>query len=154
MHFLIRSFFKSLYFQKWCPIFDTSPLHQFSKLYNFLWVCWFLGKNLSNFVPSIENSTIRITIVQGISYWNISYELTLIDRNMQARISLKMVLKLWGLDILVSFSLTSFWKSNIGWPQKPPIERVQTSVKIWIFDDPFHKKGPFACQGVSNHQEQ
>ena len=32
-------------------IFDTSPLHQFSKFNNFLWVCWFLGKNLSNFVP-------------------------------------------------------------------------------------------------------
>ena len=29
-----------------------SPLTQFSKLNNFLWVCWFLGKNLSNFVPS------------------------------------------------------------------------------------------------------
>ena len=27
-----------------------SPLQQFSKLNNFLWVCWFLGKNLSNFV--------------------------------------------------------------------------------------------------------
>ena len=25
------------------------PLVQFSKLKNFLWVCWFLGKNLSNF---------------------------------------------------------------------------------------------------------
>ena len=44
------SIFKSLYFLKWCPIFDTSPLHQFSKFNNFLWVCWFLGKNLSSFV--------------------------------------------------------------------------------------------------------
>ena len=59
---------------------------------------------------------------------------------MQARICLKVFLKSWGLDILVSS--TSFWKSNIGWPQQPPIERVQISVKIWIFDDPFHKKGP------------
>ena len=31
--------------------FDTSPLHQFSKSNNFLWVCWFLCKNLSNFQP-------------------------------------------------------------------------------------------------------
>ena len=30
-----------------------SPLTQFSKSNNFLWVCWFLGKNLSNFVPSV-----------------------------------------------------------------------------------------------------
>ena len=50
-HFLITSIFKSLYFLKLCPIFDTSLLHQFSKFNNFLWVCWFLGKNLSNFVP-------------------------------------------------------------------------------------------------------
>ena len=27
------------------------PLHQFSKFNNFLWVGWFLGKKLSNFVP-------------------------------------------------------------------------------------------------------
>ena len=29
------------------------PLIQFSKFNNFLWVCWFLGKNLSNFVPPV-----------------------------------------------------------------------------------------------------
>ena len=29
--------------------FDTSPSHQFSKFNTFLWVCWFLNKNLSNF---------------------------------------------------------------------------------------------------------
>ena len=48
--FLITSIFKSLYFLKWRPIFDTFPLIQFN---NFLWVCWFLGKNLSNFVPPV-----------------------------------------------------------------------------------------------------
>ena len=32
-------------------LFDTSRLHQFSKFNNFLWVCWILGKNISNFVP-------------------------------------------------------------------------------------------------------
>ena len=26
-------------------------LPTFSKFINFLWVCWFIGKNLSNFVP-------------------------------------------------------------------------------------------------------
>ena len=50
-HFLIISISKSLHFLKRCPIFDTSPLHQFSKLNNSLWVCWFFGKNISNFVP-------------------------------------------------------------------------------------------------------
>ena len=34
-------------------LFDTSPLTQFSKFDNFLWVCLFLGKNLSNFVPPV-----------------------------------------------------------------------------------------------------
>ena len=34
-------------------LFDTSPLTQFSKFNHFLWVCWFLGKNLSNFVSPI-----------------------------------------------------------------------------------------------------
>ena len=28
-------------------------LTQFSKFNNFLWVCWFLGKNLSNFLPPV-----------------------------------------------------------------------------------------------------
>ena len=30
-----------------------APLTQFSKFNNFLWVCWFLDKNLSNFVPPV-----------------------------------------------------------------------------------------------------
>ena len=36
----------------------------------------------------------------------------------------------------------SFQKSNIGWPQQPPTEMLLISVKNWIFEDPFHKKGP------------
>ena len=31
-------------------LFDTSPLHRFSKFNNFHWLCWFFRKNLSNFV--------------------------------------------------------------------------------------------------------
>ena len=46
----------------------------------------------------------------------------------------------WGLGIWVSS--TSFQKRNIGWPQQPLTEIVLISVKNWIFDDPFHKKGP------------
>ena len=52
--YLIKSAFKS-YFLKWCPTFDISALHQFSKFNNFLWVCWFLGKNIFNFVsPTLK----------------------------------------------------------------------------------------------------
>ena len=32
---------------------------------NFVWVCCFLGRNLSNFVSPLENSTTHITIMQG-----------------------------------------------------------------------------------------
>ena len=55
-------------------------------------------------------------------------------------------LELWclvssgGLGIWVSSA--SFPKSNIGWPQQPPTEKVLISVKICIFDDTFYKKGP------------
>ena len=45
----------------------------------------------------------------------------------------------WVVGIWVSS--TSFQKSNIAWPQQPPTEVVLISVKNWIFDDPFHKKG-------------
>ena len=55
-HFLLSTFFDNINILitsllKWCPIFDSSPLHQFSKFNIFLWACWFLGKNLSNFEP-------------------------------------------------------------------------------------------------------
>ena len=52
-HFLllIKSIFKSLYLKKWCPIFDSSLIILNSKFNHFLWGCWFLCKNLSNFVP-------------------------------------------------------------------------------------------------------
>ena len=54
-HFLLFTFFDNInlwinLFLKWCPIFDSSPLHQFSKFNNFLWACWFLGKILFNFL--------------------------------------------------------------------------------------------------------
>ena len=39
-----------IHFLKWCPIFDSSPLHRFAIFNNLLWLCWFLGKNLTNFV--------------------------------------------------------------------------------------------------------
>ena len=44
------------YWSKRTPFFgklQRPPLIQFSKFNNFLWVCWFLRKNLSNFVPLV-----------------------------------------------------------------------------------------------------
>ena len=45
------------------PNFWHLPNNPILKLNNFLWVCWFLGKNLSNYVPPFENSTTRIAII-------------------------------------------------------------------------------------------
>ena len=43
--------------------FDTSPRHQSSKFNNLLWVCWFSGKHISNFVsPDLKlHTSIAIT---------------------------------------------------------------------------------------------
>ena len=46
-------------------LFDISPLHQFSKFYDFLWVYWFLGKNFLILYPPFKNSIIHITLIQG-----------------------------------------------------------------------------------------
>ena len=46
--------------------------------------------------------------LQGISYWNVFYKLTLTDKNMQARICLKVILSSWDYGFLVSS--TSFCK--------------------------------------------
>ena len=48
--FLITLIFRSHFFLKWYPIFDSLPLLQFPTLDSFLLACWFLAKNLSNFV--------------------------------------------------------------------------------------------------------
>ena len=71
------SIFKLFYFLKWCSIFDTSPLHQFSKFNNFLWTCWFLGKNLSNFAPpawKLNNPYYRIGCHWGQWNWHYYWE--------------------------------------------------------------------------------
>ena len=43
-------------------LFDTSPLLQFSKFNNFLWVCWFF----LILYPRFENSTTRIVILSKV----------------------------------------------------------------------------------------
>ena len=50
------------------------------------------------------------------------FELTLADRNMQVRFSLKVVLEF--CDLIFFGITTSFQKSNIGWPQQPPTEKM------------------------------
>ena len=72
------------------------------------------------------------SLIQGISLWNVSFKLTLTDRNMQVRFCLKVSVYSWGYGIWVSS--TSFQKSNIGWPQQPPTEMVpyiSESLDFW-----------------------
>ena len=57
--FLIISIFKSLYFLKWYSIFHSSPLLQFSKFNNFIW----LQLIFSHFVSLLENSTTGIAMI-------------------------------------------------------------------------------------------
>ena len=77
--------------------------------------------------------------LQGISLWNVSFKLTLRDRNIQVIFCLKVVLESW--DWIFFGITTSFHKSNIDWPHQPPTEMLPILVKICIFDGPFHKKG-------------
>ena len=52
-----------------------SPLVQFSKFKNFLWVCWFLCKNLSNFVSlpcKFHNPYCHNVPIEQPNSWNIT----------------------------------------------------------------------------------
>ena len=72
---------------------------------------------------------IQINILQWIGKYRGSegkmgfFDLALRERNIQVRLYLKVVLKFWDVDILII--RTNFQKSNIGWPQQPPTEKVQ-----------------------------
>ena len=70
-------------------------------------------------------------------------------------------IELWSIAVLrgseIWVSVISFWESNICWPQQPPTEKYQISVKNWNFDDQFTKRDcycSFGWQGWSNHQVQ
>ena len=65
--------------------------------------------------------------LQGISYWNGTYELVLTDKDMQVRFGLKMVLECWDREFLGT--TTIFQKNDICWPQQPPTELVYLLVE-------------------------
>ena len=99
---MITSFLKSI-------IFDSSPLHQFSKFNNIPWICWFLSKSLSNFVsPYLQLHNRYCHNGQGCvipSYLASSY-------NWRAKPSRNILLKRctklkW---FVVSNTLTASWK--------------------------------------------
>ena len=92
-HFLITSTFKSLYFLKWCPVFDTSPSTQFSKFNNFLWACQFL---------------VKIFLIFHLPFWKLhnpyfhkAYHILYLDEIPHRNFSLNYV---WSLYVKMHFS--------------------------------------------------
>ena len=81
-------------------LFDTSPLIQFSKFNNFLWVCWFLGKNLSNFVPLVwklhnrycHNMYLYISCDKVISVFNFTMQ----------KQELTILVKIWIIFVIIA----------------------------------------------------
>ena len=96
------------------------------------------------------------TYLQGVSHWNVSFELTLTDRNIQARFCFRVSVYFWGHGIWVSS--TSFQKSNIGWPQQPPTETVpyiSESLDFWwTIPQKIDQYWSFWCHWWSNRQDQ
>ena len=60
--------------------------------------------------------------VQGISYWSVKSNSALRGRRINHFIELWFIVGSGGLEIWVLS--TSFQKSDIGWPQQPPTEKV------------------------------
>ena len=72
--------------------------------------------------------------IQGVSYWNGWNLMALRGRRSNNFVELWCLVASGGVDIWVSS--TSFQKSNIGWPQQPPKERVPDISKkldFWWF---------------------
>ena len=70
-------------------------------------------------IPSLSSILLAVQGVQGQSGF---FNLALRERNIQVRLYLKVVLKSWDVDILII--RTNLKKSNLGWPQHPPTEKV------------------------------
>ena len=63
-----------------CKLLRLPIIVQFSKFKNFHWVCWFLGKNLSNSLPPFGNSTTHIAI-QHITYAKTPHKCKICETN-------------------------------------------------------------------------
>ena len=103
----------------------------------FLYITYFL----LNFVNHIDLK--RIKIQQNyrvhISHWSVISKSALRGRSINNFIELWCLAGSGGLDIWVSS--TNFQKSNIGWPQQPPTERVSNISEKLDFWQSIPKKG-------------
>ena len=71
--------FKPLHFLKSCPIFDKLVLPRFSKYNGFLWVPWFLAKNLAfQDPPSLKFRTdVNYVLMLNCEFW--TFQLDSVD---------------------------------------------------------------------------
>ena len=87
--------------------------------------------------------------LQGVSHWNVSFKLTLTDRNRQARNCWKVILTFWDYEIWVFQPV--FLKSYIFWPHQPPTEIVSdTSENLdfsWLIPQKRAIVGHFGTRG-------
>ena len=90
-----------------------SPVVQFSKFQNFLWVCWFLGKNLSNLIYPVwklhnpychKNHTIWHK-TRPSTYWHIA--------NPLLKESSSLSIFPQNLSLLQHVGMVSQWTENI-----------------------------------------
>ena len=67
-----------------------------------------------------------------MSEGNFFFNLALREKNIQVKLYLKVVLKSWDVDTLIT--RTNFQKRNLGWPQQPPTEKwyFMISLKKWF----------------------
>ena len=72
--------------------------------------------------PAIWHLIAQVFHIQGVSHWNVFFELALRGRRTDNLVKLLCLVASGGVGICVSY--TSFKKSNIGWPQQPQTEKV------------------------------
>ena len=103
--------------------------HFLTKFNNFLWVCWFLGKHLSNFVPPswklvnpyyhiccihlVISFRLYFTWLVPIMYW----------KPLKCRFCKKLLLYEWNSGQLNTFEI------NFGWVQQQNHPKVMTEWK-------------------------
>ena len=105
------------------PNFWHLQLIQFSKFKNFLCVCWFLGKNLSNFVPSVWklHNPYCHNIQRYYRLWRIQQRLTNLERFWsKKRTSSKKNLIFFGIEWCIgNKNQAYFWYTSI-----PTLEQI------------------------------
>ena len=104
-------------------LFDSYPLNQFSKFDNFLWVCWFLGKDLSNFVPPVWK--LHYQYCHNVKRWFCSRTLKFLLGNVQYL--LNMLLMKWKRNKSSQLHCVTYLRTNTHslWVSK------ELNVQVW-----------------------